>query len=298
MLRSLPRGRWIGGTIPYFMGFDGGLVSDQLVFATALPAVSKLRIRSYDAAALPTFPGDGLGGFSLAIFPAGSTVHATFAREGQGYPGLFHRPVVGWIAGVHLDDLHRVTPKVFNGETGEVYEDRAVVLHAELASPRAFARIDIINIFEAGNGPGITFDEDGFSVTRCRVDGREVDFATWLLENRVDTRLPLVGDWSGAALNVSFQEVLPGQPVSLYAPVFKGPTYRLAKPIENYAKRFEEAAGTAPPSALFSCNCILNFVHGELLGRRTGPFLGPVTFGEIAYVLLNQTLVYLTVRES
>ena len=42
-----------------------------------------------------------------------------------------------------------------------------------------------------------------------------------------------------------------------------------------------------------SCNCILNFLYGELKSKRTGSFTGPVTFGEIAYILLNQTMVRL-----
>jgi hypothetical protein len=43
---------------------------------------------------------------------------------------------------------------------------------------------------------------------------------------------------------------------------------------------------------MFSCNCILNFLYGELEGKSIGTFTGPVTFGEIAYQLVNQTLVY------
>jgi hypothetical protein len=33
----------------------------------------------------------------------------------------------------------------------------------------------------------------------------------------------------------------------------------------------------------FSCNCVHNFVYGDLQGRRTGTLQGPMTFGEIAY---------------
>jgi hypothetical protein len=45
----------------------------------------------------------------------------------------------------------------------------------------------------------------------------------------------------------------------------------------------------------FSCNCILNYLYGELEGKRTGALKGPMTFGEVAYQLLNQTMVYLKV---
>lgn len=41
-----------------------------------------------------------------------------------------------------------------------------------------------------------------------------------------------------------------------------------------------------------------NFLYAELEGRQAGGFVGPVTFGEIAYVLLNQTLVRLSVSPS
>ncbi len=48
----------------------------------------------------------------------------------------------------------------------------------------------------------------------------------------------------------------------------------------------------------FSCNCILDDLYSELAGKRTGIFTGPVTFGEIAYQLVNQTLAYLVVRDK
>jgi hypothetical protein len=46
----------------------------------------------------------------------------------------------------------------------------------------------------------------------------------------------------------------------------------------------------------FSCNCILNFLFGGLEGQKIGNLQGPVTFGEIGYQLLNQTLVVLRIQ--
>ena len=40
LLRSLPKGRWIGGSIPYFMDQDGGIMSKQSVFLTQAPAAA------------------------------------------------------------------------------------------------------------------------------------------------------------------------------------------------------------------------------------------------------------------
>ena len=83
--------------------------------------------------------------------------------------------------------------------------------------------------------------------------------------------------------------------VALYAPVFKGVEYKIAKPIKDYVSEFNAAMpkGTKPA---FSCNCILNFLYSDLEGKKIENMYGPVTFGEIAYQLLNQTLVYLEIK--
>ena len=49
-------------------------------------------------------------------------------------------------------------------------------------------------------------------------------------------------------------------------------------------------AGAEKP--VFSCNCILNYLYGGLEGEKIPPYAGPITFGEVAYQLLNQTLAY------
>jgi len=38
LLRQLPRGNWIAGSIPYFMGQDGGETTRQKLFVSELPA--------------------------------------------------------------------------------------------------------------------------------------------------------------------------------------------------------------------------------------------------------------------
>jgi hypothetical protein len=54
---------------------------------------------------------------------------------------------------------------------------------------------------------------------------------------------------------------------------------------------------TESDNIVFSCNCILNYLYSELEGKQTGGIIGPITFGEVAYQLLNQTLAYLTISE-
>jgi hypothetical protein len=62
--------------------------------------------------------------------------------------------------------------------------------------------------------------------------------------------------------------------------------------VPDYAAAFRARLADYDASgAAFSCNCILNFLFGELEGKAIGGVEGPVTFGEIAYQLLNQTMV-------
>jgi hypothetical protein len=298
LLSQLPAGSWIGGTIPYFMAPDGGCVTRDHIYVDELPEqVTNVQVSSYGPDDLVRLPGDGFeNGFSIVILPATSEVHARYAAEAPEYPHLFDRPVVGWVSGVHLDDLGSVSPKVFAG-SGEAGSDCvAAVLHAQLPDG-VLASADIVNLFTQGDGDTLTFDTTGFAHGKVNVNGTPRVFSEYLREIGHDIRLPLVADYFGAMVNVSFQAVPEDDAaVTLYAPVFEGVEYKLAAPVGDYVSEFVSKLpiGTAAPA--FACNCILNFLYSELEGKKTGDIGGPITFGEVAYQLLNQTLVYLTIH--
>jgi hypothetical protein len=299
LLRQLPRGCWLGGTIPYFMTDEGGVQSDTKLFVTEFPsACAEAVVRRYETDELQQIPGDyPSSGVSFVIMPAASPALSRFAREHANWPGFFERPLVGWVSGVALEDLATQKPKVIDGKTGLVSEDGAGVLHLSL--PRGLvARVEIINLFKAGQGDVITFDHEGFTATDCRVNGQLRALADYLAENKVDVRWPLVADFSGAPVNVAFQAVdATTKQVSFYAPVVKGLEYRLAEPLVDYEKNFPAELERRNVNPLFACNCILNYLYAELKGKKTGHASGPFTFGEIAWMLLNQTLVYVTLEE-
>lgn len=156
--------------------------------------------------------------------------------------------------------------------------------------------INIINIFaQDENSPTIEFPVEGFSARTCLVDGKEVVFADYIAQNNIDTKLPLVGDYSGVGVNISFKKI-ENDVVNFYAPVFTGIKYKMAKTITNYVEEFNsQLKKFKDVQTAFSCNCILNFLYGELEGKDMETFFGPITFGEVAYQLVNQTLVYVTV---
>lgn len=299
-LRQLPAGSWIGGTIPYFMAEQGGRFTQSQIYVTPLHDYMKIdSIRVYDEHTIEHIFADVPGnGFGLAIISAFTQTHAAFALNAPKYQEFAVKPIVGWISGVALEELGRVTPKVFDGREGKAIENGAVVMFVALPADKA-PEIDILNIFETGEGDVITFPKDGCEIGDAYVNGAKVDFATYVTEKSLDIRLPLVVDSAGAMINISFQAVDPvKQVVKLYAPVFKGFEYKHAKPIDDYVRQFtQRMPSSGSDQIFFSCNCILNYLHSELEGKQTGGFTGPVTFGEVAYQLLNQTMVYLKIHD-
>lgn len=299
-LRALPVGAWIGGTIPYFMASEGGVVANEgRVFVTELPVQGQVTFTHYASDAIDRLLPEGPdNGYSLAIVPAFSRAHKLFSQGAADNADAFLKPTVGWVAGVNLADLGRVTPKVFDGRTGAAHEDGMVVAHIALPADQ-LASIEIVNIFEPDAGDTLRFLETGFEVDECLVNGERCKLSDYLKQHGADDgKLPLVGDFSGAHLNVSVQSVdaKTGR-TALYAPVFPGVDYHLAKPVQNYGASFRERlAGFRGEGAAFSCNCILNFVFGGLEGQSIGGAQGPVTFGEIGYQLLNQTMVVLRIQ--
>lgn len=294
VLASLASGNWIGGSIPYFMTETGGLCDRERVFVNkiALPW-SAFKIVNYDPASLPRLATDAFAnGFTYVIIPANSDAHLNYAMNAPEYPEIFLKPVIGWIAGMHLDDLAGDHAAVFDGRLGAAIRNGAVALHIELPEDyHPFVRT--LNLFSPSNGPVIRFSKAGFSAYTAKIDGRDANLANWLLQNRADPSLPLVADYAGTHVNVSVKSIdADSGKVEFYAPVFPGVDYQVAAPVGDYVESFKRLI-PSDAQTVVSCNCILNYLFGRLEGRKTGDFVGPVTFGEIAHQLLNQTLVYL-----
>ena len=299
LLAKLPRGEWVGGTIPYFMSEEGGLCTREKMQVTVLPDfVRAATCRMYGPKELARIPEDYQpSGFSYIVIPAMTEAHETFAKDCSTWRGVFNRPLIGWIAGVHLEDLGKVKPKVVNGETGEISSERAVVMHLDLASGKR-AEVNIVNLFRQGHGDRITFPNEGFEVGECQVNGQKRCFAEYVESKKINRRQPLVADYMGAMVNVSFQKVDAAKgKVTFYAPVFPGVEYRLAEPVADYEAEFHKQLNGNAVRPTFTCNCILNYLYAKLEGKKMQDVVGPITFGEVAYMLLNQTFVYLTFAE-
>jgi len=300
LLAQLPAGAWIGGTSVNFISEEGGATERDRILVTDITDHSDhAEIRRYPAGALSGIGADyPANGFTVLILPGLSEIHAGFARDVQTYDGVFNSPLVGWISAVHLSEIGQRTPKCFAG-SGAALENEAAVMHVTLPAGQV-AHLDTINLFTQGEGDVFEFAAEGFAVEgECFINGAPANFAEHVAGLGLDTQLPLVADYNGAMVNVAIRsiDVETGQ-VQFYAPVFKGVKYRFANRVPDFLGEFERLiGGSVIGSVAFSCNCILNYTYAHLEGKKTGVFVGPISFGEVAYVLLNQTLVYLSIDE-
>lgn len=299
VLSKLPQGNWIGGTIPYFMADNGGETNRNKIFASELPSYCRLEsIQNYDETSISMiYKNLPENGFGVVLIPAGSKSHLEFAMKAPEYEGFASKPLIGWITGLHLTELGKKSAKVFSGKTLLSSETAAVVMHISLSQDYG-CEIGIVNIFSQGDGDVVEFPETGFTVSNARVNGKLVNFSEYVLSKNINTKLPLVANYAGAMINVSFQNVNQDKKiVDFYAPVFSGVKYKLTDIEGDYVDVFSNRLPKESEQILFTFNCILNYLHSELEGKKTAQIVGPMTFGEIAYQLLNQTLVYLKVTK-
>ena len=142
------------------------------------------RVSTYDANTISRITDDAPeNGYTFLLIPAFSDAHLAYGKDAPGFKDLYQHPIIGWITGVHLDDLATKEPKVFNGIVGEVHSDLALACHVPLPADK-MAFVDIVNIFARSAGPDMRFATDGFTVTDCSIGGETTNFARWLAQKR------------------------------------------------------------------------------------------------------------------
>ena len=291
-LSKLPSGNWIGGSSAFFSTeFAAGNSSDKLcVFELDF---EKFRFQSYDKKSIASITEDAFeNGFTIVIMPAETEILQEFAQNSSNYKDIFLKNVVGWIAGTNNSGK----PIVINGQNAEPLTDNAVAMHVELPDDKR-ALVSVVNIFTADEqSPVIEFDKEGFFSKDFIVDGKKECIVDYAAAHNIDLQLPFVGEYSGSEINTSIVAFGEDKMLTFGAPLFQGIQYRFAKPLDNYAEAFISKITDIPnKECVFSCNCISNMYHGDLQKYDLGGFYGPYVYGEIAYQLVNQTLVYLQI---
>ena len=307
LLKTLPKGKWIAGLACRFVENGKDLVTTrEKIFVhnlTGIAADAKLDI--YDTSTIQSIYDDAFeNGFSVMILPHKAEVTNEYAINCMNYSNFASRPLCGWVSevSVFLEPDRDDESIVFSGETGLSYNNSAVVMHFALP-PEKYAEIHTFNPFIQGSGDVIVFEENGQQVENVLINGVRQNFRQYLFDKKIDRSSfevynVIAGDYAGITINANISmdlDVDQEKYVSLGNPVYKGIPYRFAKlaPDQSYdnLKQIDD-------KIVFSLSCITNFVVPDVFLKYIKHTNGPFAYGEIAYVLLNHTTVYVTVGNS
>ena len=299
LLDQLPEGNWLGATLSRFMDVGGGTISDNELFVNDISShVDEYSFKTYSESTITDLIHDRYeNGFSYILLPLHSKVHAEFGIKAFEMDGLYTNPLVGWVAGTNSDTDDDLLPHVYVGQSSYKTNSEAAILHCKLPETK-LARLEIVNVFEQGDGDEIEFLENGFEVTDCLINGVEKNFADYCLSNNINEKLPLIANFSGALINVHPLVIdAENRVVTMAASVFQGFKYRLAKQMDDFVSVFKQKIPSSDEGIISCVNCHANFEYLGLKGQTLGTLRGPYAFGEIGYVLFNQTMVNLYIDE-
>ncbi len=296
-LDKLPDGNWIAGTIPYFMSTEGSKFSKDMIHVIDVTDLQQgFKIATYDEKNIKNIVSDEFdNGFTILILPALQPVWQEYALNSPEYENIYMNPIVGWVSGTEFSEFGKATPKTFKGNAKS--ETKGVAMHVKLPE-NLVARAEILNLYKPGNGDIITFPNKGFDSSVCIVNGKKQSLYDYFISIDADERLPMVANYSGAHINAGSIWNREAKTATLFAPVFPNVNYRIAQSANiDYEKEFEKRmAVEGSQNIIFSCNCLMNYFTFGLEGKILKGVNGPITFGEIAYHVLNQTFVYLIVE--
>lgn len=296
LLSQLPEGNWIGGTIPYFMSENGGLLTKEVLFVDDFTNVGiDFKFSQYNEATVKNICADEFeNGFTVFIAPIDSSTLIEYSLKSLHFEDIFKNPIVGYVAGFDMNKP--IEAHVYFGPTKQLSALNGVALHIKLPNSKV-ARAEIINPNTIDNSSAIiTFPKDSFTQSECYINGVKSNIAQYFASiDKKNNSLPLVANCGGALINRDIRsiDVEKGE-VSFFSPLFAGDEYRIAKPVSDYLKLFSETLTVDKTQVVYSCMCVSYFFLGGLEGKKIN-VNGALSFGEIAYQLLNQTVVYLVI---
>src|SRR5438093_456439 len=102
---------------------DGGVTTRDSLMVQELLRDERAapRISAYDKGTIARVTQDAPAhGYTFLMMPAFSEVHLAYGKDAPHFKDLFAHPIVGWVTGIHLNDLGKERPTVFNDRTYRV----------------------------------------------------------------------------------------------------------------------------------------------------------------------------------
>jgi hypothetical protein len=295
-LTQLPEGKWVGGTVSGFLTPDGfTLPAGQLIYADLSQIALRVELRLFDSIQIQSlseyYPCNG---FALAILPGYSAFLENIATHMSDWQGLYNIPLAGWVSAVPLAEIGHRQPKVFCG-TGTAWDDHAAIMYVTLPDA-TYAELNVVNPFCSAIGPAIRFSESGYRLSApCMADGQSVRLIDLITNGTVDASLPLIADRDGALVNNSIINIESATgDITFLSPIETELVYHFAEASSIFKEALRRAvAGINLPEAALASVCVACLPHFSADIRPMLPAIAPVTFGQIGYTVLTQTITSL-----
>lgn len=307
-LKGLPKGKWIAGTTPYFM--DGtGKVDETNIFVDDFTDIAKnAKVEVFDTTNIKDIAKHGYNnGFIVMSIPIDTEIYFEFSNKSLEYENIYNNPLVGFVACCNFNDYGNFgSLKTFvgAGNYGQLFHNKAVALYVELPE-NITARAEIINLDTIDySTPKVVFPKTSFFQSDCTIDGKPGNIADYL-ENYVKPRMggkgytQMITSQNGALINRDPKVVdVEKGTASFFSPAYEGDEYYLVKPGNDYFTMFNDALKAKGDAEIAACfSCISYFFGGSFEGKSIIKN-GCYAFGEIAYQLLNKTIVTLEIDRA
>lgn len=297
-LKDLPKGNWIAGMTPYFMDNVGKICGNMIYVDDFSFIAEECETVTFDETNISEIAKRNkyANGFIFVVLPIDSPVYYTFASHSLEYANIYDNPVVGYVSSTLLEEYGQKQPKVAIGSEGVLYGDKAAVMYVKI-SDRLRVRAEIMNFDTIDDAtPSLLFPKTGFAQNDCLIDGKPGNIASYLeaVKGKIGHYPQLITSQNGALVNrdVKSVNVETGEAV-FFSPAYEGDVYYIVKPNNDYLATFNRRLGRK--TDVIACmSCTSYFLQGDFEYRHVD-FNGVYTFGEIAYQLLNKTIVTLEV---
>ena len=310
LLSQLHKGNWIAGATSRFIesGKEPMCERNKIFVHNLTDIAGEVKLGVYDASSISGIYDDAFdNGFSVLIMPFFSDVVKEYSINCSEYSNFASRHVCGWIATVSLYSEYEQNDEslVFSGKSGTSYAKEGVVMHIGLPADK-YAEIHVFSPFIPEGEDVIIFEENRQQVEDAIINGNKKNFRQYLIEQQIDrthdstiiSRKCLAGDYGGFFMNVSIapeRELDLEKYVTLAAPVYKNIPYRLAN-MDNIA--YERMKRQLDGEIVYSFTCVNNYARPDTFSKYLTQMSGQFVYGEIAYYLLNNATVFVTVGKN
>jgi hypothetical protein len=286
-LQQLPAGNWMAGSTPSYVssGQPGEIAKNQLYVNQVPEYAVNVEIKTYDAENLRHIFTEGPdNGFTVLLLPFASEILREYALHAFDYENFGLVPLIGWVAGTGNTWESLQTDVVMYGPDATAHLNKAIVMHVGLPADK-YAEIHIHSPFKIHSDVTVVFDENTVAPQEALINGERQNLREYMIRHNINFQYPLIVNLAGINICVTFN--YDASQLTTMTALFKGVNYHFSEP--------DTQVWEIPQDRIYALCCLYYIINPD--PEKLSQMTGPVTYGEIAYQMVTQSVVYLTIGD-